>query len=324
MPSLRTLVAVLAAALAAPAAAAAAPPPNDNYLASTTIDPASASFPRTFADRADTAEATTQADTFNPNKDGVPFGGGDPEPAACAPGGPAFGRTAWWDFRAPHAGGMQIKADAGFDAVVAVYEWSAQTSRITRTVTCQNDSRGGEEVLLPEVRKGTNYTIQVGGAADAGGPVDFTVAYFPDSDDDGRFDADDECVKLPGTSSGCPPELKATPRIRFDDVPGGTRVLSLALDDVTKGARAEVRGVGKRLRKRARRSGDLSLNEVAGRMVRAGHRIEIRVTLGRTGKGRFRFGATGKYFRWPVTSSGLGKRVTRCLNPGSRKPVKCR
>jgi hypothetical protein len=325
MPSLRTLiVAAAAAALAAPAAAVAAPPPNDNYLSSTTIDPAAAAFPKAFRETADTTEATTQADTFNPNKDGVPFGGGAPEPTTCAQGAPPFGRTAWWDFRAPHPGGVQIKADAGFDVVVAVYQWSAQTSRITRTVTCQNDSPGSEDVLLPDVRKGTNYTVQVGGRADAGGPLDFQLSYFPDRDDDGRFDADDDCVNRPGTSSGCPPELRATPRIRYDNVAGGIRVTSLAVDDVPKGARAEVTGVGKRLRKKARRSGVLSLDGVAGRAVKAGRKIQIRITLGRTGKGRFRFGATGKYYRWPVTADGLGDRVSRCLNPGSRKPVKCR
>lgn len=317
-------VATFVAALAAPAVAAAAPPPNDNYLSSTTIAPRSAAFPDTFRETVDTAEATTQADTFNPNRDGVPFAGGDPEPTTCGQGAPPFGRTAWWDFRAPHAGGVQIKADAGFDVVVAVHEWSAQTSKITRTIACQNDSPGSEDVLLPEVRKGTNYTVQVGGTADAGGRVDFQFAYFPDRDDDGRFDADDDCVNLPGTRSGCPPEIRAATRIRYKGVAGGLQITSFDIDEVPKGARAEVRGVGRRVGKRARRAGSISLRKLVGRTARNGGKIEIRVTLGRTGKGRFRFGATGKYFRFPVADGGLGKRVTRCLNPGSRKPVKCR
>ena len=245
MPSIRTLTAAaVAVALAAPAAAAAAPPPNDNYLASATIDPASATFEREFRQSIDTTEATTQADTFNPNREGVPFGGGDPEPTTCAAGAPPYGKTAWWDFRPPFPGGVQIKANGGHDVVVAVYEWSAQTSKITRTVTCQNDSLGSEDVVLPEVRKGTNYTIQVGGAGDTGGPLEFALAYFPDRDDDGRFDADDKCVRRQGTASGCPPELRATPRIRYQGVPGGIRITSLAIDDVPKGARAEVRGAG--------------------------------------------------------------------------------
>jgi hypothetical protein len=62
--------------------------------------------------------------------------------------------------------------------------------------------------------------------------------------------------------------------------------------------------------------------------VRIGGRIEVRVSLARTGRGKYRYGATGKYYRWPIVMTangpGLGKKVTRCLNPGSRKPVKCR
>ena len=58
--------------------------------------------------------------------------------------------------------------------------------------------------------------------------------------------------------------------------------------------------------------------------MRAGGSLEIRVTMGHRGKGKFRFGAIGKYYRYPVTKAGLGKRKLRCLNPGSRKPVKCR
>jgi len=50
----------------------------------------------------------------------------------------------------------------------------------------------------------------------------------------------------------------------------------------------------------------------------------VRVTLGRTGKGQYRYGAVGKYFRWPVSGGKLGKRKTSCLQPGSRKPTKCR
>ena len=65
---------ITAALLALPATAAAAPPPNDNYLASTTI------ASQEYRDSVDTTEATTQPDLFNPNRDGLPFGGGDPEP----------------------------------------------------------------------------------------------------------------------------------------------------------------------------------------------------------------------------------------------------
>ena len=92
------------ALLAAPASAAAAPPPNDHYLASTTVTA------HAFRDGTDTTEATTQADTFNPSRDGLPTsGGGEPEPTSCGTG--TYGRTAWWDFEPPSDGRLEIRAD---------------------------------------------------------------------------------------------------------------------------------------------------------------------------------------------------------------------
>jgi hypothetical protein len=321
------LASAAAALLALPASAAAAPPPNDHYLASSTINRADGTMMRTYRDGVDTSEATTQPDLFNPNREGQPLGGGDPEPTSC-PGGTSFGRTAWWDFRPPTAGGVQIKANGGFDVVVAVYTWSGRTSRITSTVVCQNDAAGSEDVLIPEVRKGTNYTIQVGGAGNTGGPLDLSLDWFPDTDADGVFDALDKCRRQKGIErfGGCPPELRAAPRISYAGVSGGIRVTRLAVDDVPKGARAEVRcrSCGRKVVRRATRTGTLRMNGFLGRVLAPGDQIEIRVTLGRTGKGRYRFGAVGKYYRWPIESGKLGRKQTRCLQPGSRKPTKCR
>ena len=310
---------IAAAVLALPATAAAAPPPNDNYLASTTI------ASEEYTDSVDTTEATTQADMFNPNRDGLPFGGGDPEPTSCGGASP-FGKTAWWDFKAPSAGGVEIKANGGFDVVVAVYKWSERTSKITSTVRCQNDEAGSEDLIIPRVSAGTNYTIQVGGANNAGGPVKLEFTYFPDTDGDGILDdAPDKCRKQPGIPrfGGCPPELRATPRVLYDSVGSGLRIRGLEIDDVPKGGRAEVR-CGRTVKQRAKRKGTLKIRGCAGRMVNGGGSIQVRVTLGRTGKGQYRYGAVGKYFRWPVSGGKLGKRKTSCLQPGSRRPTKCR
>ena len=175
---MRIPVLIAAVALSLPASAAAAPPPNDNYLASTTINRANGSMASEYSDSVDTTEATTQPDLFDPNRDGLPFGGGDPEPTSCGDG-TSFGKTAWWDFRPPSPGGIQIKANGGFDVVVAVYTWSSTTSRITRTVRCQNDAAGSEDLVIPSVRKGTNYTVQVGGAGDTGGPRELRADLVP-------------------------------------------------------------------------------------------------------------------------------------------------
>ena len=324
---MRLPLALLALSLALPASAAAAPPPNDNYLSSSTINRANGSLANEYRDSVDTTEATTQPDMFNPDKDGLPLGGGDPEPTTCDDG-TSFGKTAWWDFRPPSAGGVQIKADGGFDVVVAVYTWSSSTSKITGRVLCQNVAAGSEDVVIEKVRRGTNYTVQVGGAGNTGGPLGFGLTWFPDRDADGVFDALDKCDLRAGVErfGGCPPELRAAPRIRYDGVSGGIRVATLAIDDVPKGARAEVRcrRCGGKVSRRAKRAGVLKLSGFTGRTVRTGDRIEVRVTQGRTGSGLYRFGAVGKYYRWPITASGLGDRVTRCLQPGSRKPTRCR
>ena len=319
---MRLPILIATALLAFPATAAAAPPPNDNYLASTTITG------QEYRDSIDTTDATTQPDMFNPNRDGLPFGGGDPEPTSCGPGS-SYGKTAWWDFKPPSDGGVEIRANGGFDVVVAVYTWSEQTSRITRRVRCQNDEAGGESVVIPRVRGGTNYTIQVGGANNAGGPLGLVMDYFPDTDGDGVLDDEpDKCRTRPGIRAfgGCPPELRASARISFANVGTSLRVTSLSIDDVPTGARAEgpCRRCGRKVTRRARRTGTLRMTGFVGRVLAPGDRIEIRVTLGRTGTGRYRFGAVGKYYSWPIESGKLGRKKTRCLQPGSRKPTRCR
>jgi hypothetical protein len=322
---LRLALTATAATLAVPAVAAAAPPPNDNYLASTSIVNSSGGLPKTFSETVDTTEATTQPDTFNPDKDGLPLGGGPPEPTTC--GSTSFGKTAWWDFRPPSPGAVEIKAAGGFDVVVAVYEWSAQTSKITKLVKCQNTDPGTETLQLFTLRKNHNYTVQVGGAGNTGGPLQFKLDYFRDRDNDGVFDALDDCPSLPGTTKGgCPPTLQAAPRVSYDKSGNGLIVRALTVDDLPKGAKAEVRCTrcsGGKVVRKAHHRGSLALNGFLGRSVRAGGSIEIRVSMARTGKGKFRYGAIGKYFRYPVTKAGLGKRKLRCLHPGSRKPVKC-
>jgi hypothetical protein len=328
MPSLiRAAVGAAVAALALPAAAAAAPPPNDNYLSSTSISDAQRPLGREFSDTIDTTEATTQPDMFQPDKDGLPLGGGDPEPTTC--GATSYGRTAWWDFRPQSAGGVEISASGGFDVVVAVYEWSSSTSRITRRLSCQNDAPGSETVLMPKVRKGHNYTVQVGGAGNTGGPLKFDLSYFRDRDADGVLDDEpDKCLSRPGIRrfGGCPPELRAAARLSLATNGGGGKVTALTVDDVPKTGRVEVRcgHCGRKVAKKARRTGTVAVDRFVGRFVRAGDFIEVRVTMPkRAKKGRYKYGAVGKLYRYPITGDGIGKRTLRCLNPGSRKPVKC-
>ena len=184
----------------APAAALAAPPPNDNYLASIPITPQAENILQ-----ADTTEAGTQTDLFNPSRDGQPLGGGDPETTTC--NGVSFGKTIWYDFAPPVNYGVQLRA-TGFATAVAVYEWNPTNSRITRLVGCSSNAAGDDLLLDLEGRK--NYTIQVGGVAGAGGALTLRMDAFPDTDGDGQLDALDKCKDVPGidAAGGCPPSLR--------------------------------------------------------------------------------------------------------------------
>lgn len=306
----------LSALVLLPAAAYAAPPANDNYLASIPVAPQ-----EQVTLQADTAEATTQTDLFNPSRDGQPLGGGEPENLACK--GVGFGKTVWYDFAPGVNYGVQLRA-TGFPAVIAVYEWNPTTSRITHQVGCTATA----EDLLLDLKGRRNYTIQVGGVGGAGGPLTLRIDAFPDADGDGVLDALDKCRSVPGieASGGCPPSLRGrtSPSVAFDRVSGGLKIKRLVVDSVPKGAKVVARctGCGSQTVK-TKRQGRVSLSRLVGKVARTGGSIEIRVTMGRSRSGRYRFGATGSYVRWPVRADGVGPRLTRCLNVKSGKLERC-
>jgi hypothetical protein len=306
-----------AACASAPALASAAPPVNDNYLSSLPVDQVE------FTATTDTTEATTQPDLFNPNRDGQPLGGGAAEPLDCK--GTPFGKTVWYDLAPQVSGGLQLRA-TGFQTVVAVYEWNPQDSKITRLVDCS--ANAGVDDLLLNVKGKKNYTIQVGGAGGAGGAMTLRADFFPDQDGDGILDDQpDKCKTVPGIErfGGCPPELKVVPSINYDGDSSGITITRFVVDRVPKGAKvtAKCRGCGTATVK-AKRFGRLSISKLVGKKVGAGAKIELRITMAKTGEGTYVYGATGSYFEWPVRAGGLGARQTRCLNVKSSKIERCR
>jgi hypothetical protein len=324
MPRLLAPGLVLALALAAVPAASAAPPGNDNYLASKTINLSAEPFTETV----DTTEATTQADLFDPNRDGLPFGGSGPEPVNC-PVAPSFGKTVWYDFAPPTPGGVRI-ATSGFDNVIAVYEWNLRTSQLGRLIACQNASEGvSEELQLqPEIHGGRNYTIQLGGVGGIGGPSSFSFEYFQDTDGDQVLDEDpDKCLRLAGIRAfgGCPPAVRGSVRLTVNGTGTGVSVSRLTVDRIEKGSRVEIRcrRCGKAVRARAARTGSLRVRRLEGRTIPAGDRLELRITHPRTGSGRFRFGAIGKVFRWRITNNAPVSSTVTCTRPGSQKRIRC-
>lgn len=305
-------------------AAAAAAPPNDNYLASTTINHPDGSLPESFHDAQDTSTATTQTDTFNPDRHGQPLGGGPPEVTTC--GATSYGKTIWYDFAPPTRGGVEIDT-SGFADVVTVYQWDPRTSRITHTIRCQSlPPTGGRMLLQGSIHAGRNYTIQIGGVNAVGGPLQFAFTFFADTDGDGFLDeGSDQCPLQRGTIGGCPPVVRASPSINFNRVAGGVQITSLTVDHVAQRGRVQVRcgHCGRAVKRSAHRAGSLSMRGFVGRTVRTGDFIEIRATQPKVGHGRLRYGAVGRSFRWPVKATGLGRRVDRCLAPGTNRRQRC-
>jgi hypothetical protein len=302
--------------------ALAAPPANDNYLASLQLTEGDRVM-RQFNEVVNTTEATVQADLFNPNRDGLPLGGGGPEPTSC--GGTSFGHTVWYDFLPEISGGAEIMA-TGYDTVVAVYEYDVQTSRITRQIACENRG-GGEDLILPAVRAGRAYTVQVGGVGAATGALDFSFLFFGDRDADGVLDEEpDECLELPGVNAagGCPPTLNATVSLSWNLTTAGIEFTTALVRGAPRGARVEARCRRCGLRRAAVRSrgGVVRLRRLAGRSAPSGAVLEVFVTQGRRGSGRFRYGAIGTYVRYVFSADGIRRRTTRCLPPGSKKPAR--
>jgi hypothetical protein len=307
------------------ATAGAAPPVNDNYLSSLQMVRANG-VARTFRSAVDTTEATTQADLFDPNRDGIPFGGAGPEDTNC--GGVEYGKTVWYDFAPEVFGGVQILA-AGYDTVVRVYEYDPQTSLITRTVVCQNDSADpAEDVILRPVSAGHAYTVQVGGvgaaAAAASGKLDFRFFFFADRDRDEILDAaPDRCPTQPGIAAagGCPPALNPNPRLSFQNVPNGIRVTRLEVEQLPPGARVEARCRKCGLKQsRTVRGGSVKLDGFVGKDLPANASLELFATRPRTQSGRYRYGAIGTYIRYDIKAGSLGRRTVECLPPGSLTP----
>ena len=315
MRQLFALVLAAAGFAATPSLASAAPPVNDAYLASLPVTTAD------FTATSDTTEATTQTDLFNPSATGAPLGGGAPESTTCK--GTSFGKTVWYDL-APQADGDVVIRATGFATVVAVHEWSAQTSRIVSTVDCS--ANAAVEDLVVSVRAKRRYTIQVGGAGGVGGPLNLKVDYLPDRDRDGQYDPLDKCPSVAGIErfGGCPPELGSRPRLTFGNTSTGIQITRLWVERVPKGGKVVVScgGCGSQT-VRARRTGTVELSRFVGRTPNAGATISVKVTMARSGSGTYRFGATGKFQSWRVRVAGIKASPERCLNVRTGKSERC-
>ena len=293
---------MLVALLALPAGASAQAPVNDNYLDSLALNSPGERLERksTLRDAQNTAQATVQSDVLSP-----PNSGGPAEVTTC--GGASYGKTVWYDFYPDVTGLVRLRA-SGFDSVINVVPFN-RTSFMPRfgRAQCANESASTNEEFLAEVAKGAAYTVQIGGVGDTGGNLEFLFDFLANTDGDGVLDDTDRCPKLKGTGNrGCPLRLSADATLRVLPTAGGIRLDRLRVS-LNRKARVEVRckGCGKQV-KRGRRVG---FPKLRGRELPAGTKLEIRAT---------RKGAFGSYTAYRIVAGNF-KKITRCMNPGSRK-----
>ena len=273
MRQLLALVLAAAGLAATPALASAAPPANDAYLASCP------STTREFTASTDTTEATTQADLFNPSRDGAPLGGGGPETTTCK--GTAFGKTVWYDLAPQVDGGVVIRA-TGFATVVARLRVERARRRRSRGWSTARRTRPST-ISSSSVRAKRHYTIQVGGAGGVGGPLNLRVDYFPDRDRDGQYRRARQVPdrrrhravrRLPaGADVAAAAHVRQHGHRHPDHPPRGSTGSRRARRSSSAAAAAARRP------SRARRTGTVELSRFAGRAANAGATISVKVTM---------------------------------------------
>jgi hypothetical protein len=298
------------AALVAPATGhAAVAPRNDNYLHSIPInDPGTRLTRETVKDTEDTTLATTQTDLFAPDATG-----GGAENTVC--NNVSFGNTIWYDFHPDEDGAVEIQT-SGFPTAVTVYSYNVNPPLINATLQCATGA-DAQDVIVPKVKKGKHYTVQLGGVVSPTGPAVgsllFSFEYFADADGDGIFDPLDKCPKEFGVRSagGCPPKLSATPKLTATPTGNGIIVRSLSVS-ATHGAHVSIRCKHGCSAHQAHTAGVVSFSSLRGRALRKGAEIEIFVT---------KANSIGAYFRYKIVAGNF-KRADLCLKPGSTTPHK--
>ena len=303
------LVVVAAGANAPPALAE--PPANDAYAKAIALNAPGSEMPRDTVTTAatDTTDATVQSDLFNP-----PAAGGPPEPTTCAPATEPFGRTIWYSFFPEADGKVTIQA-IGFDTTVGLVTFASAANPLPQGYSCANKRDDSIETLTANVEGGSSYNVQIGGTGGIAGVVQVSFTYLPDRDSDGVTDDNDRCPTRAGTVNGCPPAITTRVPYTFGGRPGGVKLTTVRVQGAPSGSRIAVRcspGCG-RIRL-AYRSPITPIAALAGRFMRNGTKIEVRVT---------KDGYIGDYARLTVANKDITV-LHRCMQPGSTVPrVRC-
>lgn len=273
---------------------ASGPPVNDDYLNSLEINQHGTTLNKfsTLKDTPNTLLATTQSNIFNPcGQNDCP--GGPREQTTCK--GVSYGKTVWYDFYPQSDGNVRIRT-AGVNNVISLYQFNDNPrSRFyllpnKRTRQCVHQSNFPAEELDAQVLKGRSYTIQIGGVKGAGGPLQFLFDYF---------------VPPPG-------RLQADATVKASPTSTGISLLGLSVD-TTQGAQVSVE-CGRFCRQESKIVGkeqSVSFDDLSGVSLPAGAKLIIRVTAPHN---------IGVYIEYDIVKGNFVK-VTRCTEPGSKKPL---
>ncbi len=305
---------------------APSPPANDNYLASTEIPGVATPLLQTYRDRQDITSATTQADLFNPDAQGQPFGGGGPEPTTC--GTFSYGKTIWYDIHPKVDEQVQLIA-GDLPTVMAVYQWNPANAQIIRRIGCQAQPQAlNNTYSVGELLAHRRYTVQVGGlqtpTGTDGGPLDVTVNIAVDTDGDGIIDAQDACPRLPGIKqdAGCPPVIDPNISANWVTTATGLTITALTVSDIPGGSVVKAKcscGIGQSVTA-GRHASSVSVTAMAHHTLPRASTFQMWVTKRAGGHATYRFGAVGAYREYTVLAAKLSEPTRRCLLPGSLVP----
>jgi hypothetical protein len=160
--------------LPAAAFASSQPPPNDNFLDSDNLNVPGRPLTtvNTLSSSIDTSAATTQPNLLSPCGE-VLCAAGPVEPSTCKDA--SYGKTVWYDFYPDHDGQIEIRTD-GIPNVIALYSYNA-INLAPAELRCAEGSKYPRNELSENVRRGVDYTVQIGGRNDAGGPLHVLFNY---------------------------------------------------------------------------------------------------------------------------------------------------
>ncbi len=264
-------------------------PINDNYLCSLNFNAPGKSLNSTdtLEDTENMATATIQNNIFSPcGLTSCPSGGA--EVTSCD--GTSYGNTIWYDFYPNAKGLVSIRTQALFDNVITVYQYNQQSlAPELGTAKCAVSSLGSGQ-LVASVKKGADYTVQVGAISNPG-PIHVLFDFF----------------KTP------PKRLSATTFLKASTLSNGLDLSSLTVS-TARGAKVSVScgGLCRSVSKSVPRFGSNTLQfpSVSGVRMSSGSKLLIHVTAPHS------IGALVQYTIQP----GNFSKQTFCTEPGSNKP----